>query len=1356
MANEIPSRDDDVSFRVVAANELLAIRRRRASHGLANGDGKDAESVELKEICGSYFEKRVPAKSGILASIGSALKKVFIDAPKRIWKGLQKVGTWLKTCVGKSTDDKEPPPKPDEKPNDSEQDKILLKHRAQMSLVGLAISGGGIRSATFGLGVIQAFAHLNMLKHFDFLSTVSGGGFIGSWLTAWIKREGSLKNVEIQLKPSRIDNADATRSFEDGNSGERKPSQRMVDREPEPIYHLREYSNYLTPKMGFFSADSWTIGAIYARNTLLNQCVLVAFVVGMLCVIRAFTAGFFIPPEGWGAIATGFMLTGLFVTLVSLTIWMSLLGRERADDTNFWTKVLHFLHLDSMGWRGPQPTKLHTALSWLHVVVLVPSLLFAVSYTWLVHATSIVRGPLNSDSRIGNAWWTHAGSWILGDRLSGTCVFGLYIAVLFVACFFLGHLPILIRNLVLGRFRSLSSLAMFPAWFAGHILFAGAAGFLAGVVLFLASLWVAGGLRNSIDAVTFGPPSILGSLALIAFIWCGVFGKFLNEEAREWLASLAAWLAMYAAAWCVSLVVSLHGSMIVLELFANRGFWLSLITTGWIGSLMVGIWSGQGEKTGPLTRNKVLEMVARVAPHLAIMGYLIGLSLVVSCGFQYYQHQTSSFTTSAFVQEISKTPWTDYFAAACGSIVLAVLIGHFVDINVFSLHGMYANRLIRCYLGASRPKTSSVFDRRGGAPTNVPPPDRRPDPITGFDQRDDIGIDSLRINAPVDGKPEYFGPLLVINAALNLVQGDELGWQERKAASFVFTPYCAGSQLTGYRRLPDYAGGITLGKAVAISGAAVNPNMGYHSSPAVTALLTMFNLRLGAWMGNPKRSTHWKRSSPKIGALYLLKELVGRTNFRSKYVQLSDGGHFENLGVYELIRRRCRYIVAIDSGQDGDFQFADLGNLVRKVRTDFGIRIDISTSDIAPDSQTGKSSVHCAIGKIRYADVDASMPEGVLVYLKPSLTGDEPADVRHYAKNHATFPHESTADQFFDESQFESYRALGYHVASSALGDAVARARVSTTTEIDVRSLFANLRRQWPEEPPKFADHFVDITKGFVDIQRNISDEISKQIYPELTGNSDDDRKQLHLVCHMLQVLEDAWLTMNLGGYKEHPLNRGWLTVFRRWTSSDAVRQYWPMVRGEFSSPFVSFCEEHLGLPSNPYAVEPYSEDNHQSAMTLLAKEFAAEWNSNYDMQSIFDGARGHVLDSAKREGTVDLAWLVSTKCHDPKLVPQPCGVIICVKPDALSNGAAHPELIVWIRKPFRRLGIGELCLRGPESPLDKIRELYPKRPLIARYPVRGANGVDKEAWRRFFEGLGFIKNSNGAVATDFTVLQLD
>jgi len=345
-------------------------------------------------------------------------------------------------------------------------------------------------------------------------------------------------------------------------------------------------------------------------------------------------------------------------------------------------------------------------------------------------------------------------------------------------------------------------------------------------------------------------------------------------------------------------------------------------------------------------------------------------------------------------------------------LLFGIVMGFFINANKFSLHATYRNRLIRAFLAASRTK-------------------RTPHLFTGFDPADNIALRELSSEKP----------LHVINGALNLVKGQQLAWQERKAESFTMSRLHCGSLHVGYRPSAQYGREITLGTALAISGAAGNPNMGYHSSPVVAFLMTLFNVRLGWWLGNPGPSgaRTWRRSGPGYAVGPLFSEAVGNTTDRYKYVNLSDGGHFENLGLYEMVLRRCHFLVVSDAGEDPECSFADLGEAVRKIRIDFGIPIEFGPMSIYPRSQIDplKGPGHnSAIGRIRYSVVDGSAaPDGVLVYIKPACYGEEPRDIYEYFKTNETFPHETTADQFFSESQFESYRMLGAHTMEKLCTD---------------------------------------------------------------------------------------------------------------------------------------------------------------------------------------------------------------------------------------------------------------------------------------------------------------------------------
>jgi hypothetical protein len=307
--------------------------------------------------------------------------------------------------------------------------------------------------------------------------------------------------------------------------------------------------------------------------------------------------------------------------------------------------------------------------------------------------------------------------------------------------------------------------------------------------------------------------------------------------------------------------------------------------------------------------------------------------------------------------------------------------------------------------------------------------------------------------------PRLYRLMHVVNMALNLVGGDKLAWQQRRAESFTATPLHSGSLFVGYRRTRNYGGnsGIALGTAVAISGAAASSNMGYFSpSPFVTLALTFFNARLGWWLGNPgvHGALTYYRSHPQSALSPILDEAFGQTDDKNPYVLLSDGGHFENLGLYEMVLRRCRNIVVVDGSADPSGALEGLGDAVRKIRIDLGIRIEFRPPFPIlprPASEAKGAGGYCAVGYIHYEDVDAAPGESVdppggahrrhpmtgrLVYVKPTIYGTEPRDIYNYAMSHPDFPHETTADQFFDEPQFESHRMLGYYILEQLFEEA--------------------------------------------------------------------------------------------------------------------------------------------------------------------------------------------------------------------------------------------------------------------------------------------------------------------------------
>lgn len=307
--------------------------------------------------------------------------------------------------------------------------------------------------------------------------------------------------------------------------------------------------------------------------------------------------------------------------------------------------------------------------------------------------------------------------------------------------------------------------------------------------------------------------------------------------------------------------------------------------------------------------------------------------------------------------------------------------------------------------------------------------------------------------------PRQTAPYHLINAALNLPSSGNPALRDRKCDFFLFSKHWCGSPIVGYRETANWktnGAPADLATAMAISGAAVSSYMGLGSVPPLTALLTFLNIRLGFWIRNPARQGSFQ--SP--GFLCLVREMFGIQMAEDQpWLNLSDGGHIENMAVYELLRRRCKYIVCVDGESDPEFTFQGFMTLVRHAQIDFGIRIESGLSDLKPDPKTDLSRAHTVLCLVRYPDEGPERPQatGLLLYLKLTMTGNEPELIKRYRTNHPEFPHQTTLDQFFDEEQFEAYHQLGVHVADGLFSGALMNGTRPATVAQWFRRLATNL-----------------------------------------------------------------------------------------------------------------------------------------------------------------------------------------------------------------------------------------------------------------------------------------------------------
>jgi hypothetical protein len=297
-------------------------------------------------------------------------------------------------------------------------------------------------------------------------------------------------------------------------------------------------------------------------------------------------------------------------------------------------------------------------------------------------------------------------------------------------------------------------------------------------------------------------------------------------------------------------------------------------------------------------------------------------------------------------------------------------------------------------------------------------------------------------------------PTLIVCASANISEPGATP-PGRRVTSFTFSSNTVGGPLVGATETTAFEAvfgdreargrDLTLPAAVAMSGAAIAPSMGKTPSRAFTFLLALANLRLGVWVPNPRwvdgEAKGWRRRpSPSC----LIRELIGRNRVDSRYLFVTDGGHYENLGLVELLRRGCTKIYCFDaSGGEG---FAALGDAVALARSELGVQIDIRPDPLIPGSAAASDAPLAAEREEAAEDTDLAAKiavsakflysngmEGELVYARNVMSPGAPWDVRAHHLSEPAFPHNSTSDQLYTDQKFESYRALGVQAGERAL-----------------------------------------------------------------------------------------------------------------------------------------------------------------------------------------------------------------------------------------------------------------------------------------------------------------------------------
>jgi hypothetical protein len=879
-----------------------------------------------------------------------------------------------------------------------------------LDVVGLALSGGGIRSSAVCLGVLQALNHHDLIKRVDYISTVSGGGYIGSSFTASMTLA---KRFIFGKAPSSGAGAGLSNEISDT---------------PE-VGHIRNYSNYLIPAG---MRDVLTGGAIVLRGLVANFGLTLPFVL-LLAAITAgsnparsclYAANFFgfrvdddslVPPmlTKFPLIYTlGFSFAGLALALLLLAC------RE-------------------IGYRLSSPELRSRSVTFAYaagIVVVIGVICDVARYLpvdnfSLTLAACMIGLPLFFV-------WALGRSFRAPDKLQE----------------FRGHLPTM-GSTYLVMVALLAFFEFQPFMIAGMFDSAdGASGQSGGLVTGVALGWI-----KSLAAIA-------APIAAAVTLFRQQFAELLkgNAASSQWMSQITAFLArgaVWLAGTALPLLIWIGFLYLSYWAIANDKVIADRVCPKAVEWLAPNVAAATAKPPESLTGKIQFDSAAKTLT--AEIGGKAGVSSEVKSGAPKapdpIDHAPGWLTSAAKYTFGEKgLEWPLRWSLVSVYVLIAFVLFGFSWLlrpNANSLHRLYRDRLSKAFLFAPvrRVRQAARNDSSLDQGRDYPELDE-------FNFR----LSALYPKSPTPANPDQRkleAPYHLINAALNIQGSDYANRRGRNADFFLFSPLRVGSEATGYKDTELFERpetGLDLATAMAISGAAASSNMGSNSIKALTPTLALLNVRLGYWLKNPRFVSETSRPER---TLYLWSEISGRLYENSDSVYLTDGGHIENLAIYELLRRRCKVIIAVDAEADAPMNFSSLMTLQRYARIDLGIRIDLPWTPIRTctlvqmNGNAGKPSpsaspadpdrAHVAIGVIDYGGGE----KGYLVYIKSSLTGDENDYIRDYARRNDRFPHETTGDQFFSEEQFEVYRALGFHMTHGFLSDAPDAHDVIVNTE---------------------------------------------------------------------------------------------------------------------------------------------------------------------------------------------------------------------------------------------------------------------------------------------------------------------
>lgn len=900
---------------------------------------------------------------------------------------------------------------------------------AKYSIGAIAFSGGGIRSASFSLGVINALANQLVLSSFHYISAVSGGGYIASWLTCWAyRRKDGMEGVQRALRENKSN--------------------------CEPIRWIRRYGSYLVPQPGFLATDTWTLIVSYLRNWLPILCALLMATAFVLSIPRLLleAASLFSNQHSKPGTAATDIGAGVCLLLILgfLTLMRYLTAFKKHDDPPNFNRQIPVIVAGG------------ALVSTVALTLFLP-LLEAESQHYGSVVSSSVGVSIVRALTIPS-WWIvlYLAATVLAFNLPMVRKVGARLLKTFLRM--IGVFDLRHRRPRRARYERRIGIGrgLVGAVFGGAIC---------GYALSKALPHLP--LDKPEQLITIGPLIGVLTFGLAEVAVALLIEKSQSDKDRAWASRLGGWILGTSVVWALVCLLSLHG-LAIREALGGKP------TTAVVCVVTLAVLASIG-------------YFAKYRWSAIVISALMSLTLLFAL---------SVLLVEPTLNEVFGLPFEETSGPLLVALVVALVVFR-IDVNRYSLHSIYREGLVRTFLGASR---LSLRETDIEAPAGVRTEERAQfmrrdaDPATNIDDDDDPRLEWL-----VPRGDRKF-PLLLLNAAVNGKSALDTEGRFPRQWPFSFSSLFCGSPASGIGYAPTRyyprgsgsdeepsadastsvaAGGLTLGTAAAVSGAAVSPASGRITHPIKAFLMSLLNARLGLWIRNPSDRT-MEASDSRLAVIPFMRELLGlRANIHRR-IHLSDGGHFENLGLYELLRRGCSVIVVVDASCDPKGSDDDFGNAIRRARIDLGIEIQpperpqppnelpgveapadaaepsgSTTTDEEramvsalaksadkqqPSSDGSRGPLEAAVPEgdgswalyeIKYG---VDLPRGRLLYLKPKASDvgvAMPSDVKNYRSFSSKFPHETTADQFFTEAQMEAYRVLGEMCAFGAYVGAV-------------------------------------------------------------------------------------------------------------------------------------------------------------------------------------------------------------------------------------------------------------------------------------------------------------------------------